>query len=67
MGNSGGVVTKRDGRLRVLIADDHPVYRQGLAEAVKRRLDLELVERRRAGSKRSKTYEGWSRTWRCST
>lgn len=43
MGNSGGLVTRRDGRLRVLIADDHPVYRQGLAEAVKRRLDLELV------------------------
>ena len=36
-------MTKRDGRLRVLIADDHPVYRQGLAEAVKLRLDLELV------------------------
>lgn len=36
-------MTKRNGRLRVLIADDHPVYRQGLAEAVRRRLDLELV------------------------
>ena len=36
-------MTKRDGRLRVLIADDHPVYRQGLAEAVKLRFDFELV------------------------
>ena len=30
-------------RLRVLIADDHPVYRQGLERAIKERPDLELV------------------------
>ena len=30
-------------RLRVLIADDHPVYRQGLERAIKERSELELV------------------------
>ena len=30
-------------RLRVLIADDHPVYRQGLERAIKERPELELV------------------------
>ena len=30
-------------RLRVLIADDHPVYRQGLERAIAERDDLELV------------------------
>jgi len=36
-------VTTGNERLRVLIAEDHPVYRQGLAQAVQQRLDLELV------------------------
>jgi len=30
-------------RLRILIADDHPVYRQGLERAIGERPDLELV------------------------
>jgi two-component system nitrate/nitrite response regulator NarL len=30
-------------RIQVLVADDHPVYRQGLAEAIKRRPELELA------------------------
>ncbi len=30
-------------RLNVLIADDHPVYREGLARAIRERPDLELV------------------------
>ena len=30
-------------RIRVLIADDHPLYRRGLADTVKRRPELELV------------------------
>jgi two-component system nitrate/nitrite response regulator NarL len=30
-------------RLRILIADDHPVYRQGLERAVKERAELELI------------------------
>ena len=30
-------------RIRVIVADPHPVYRQGLAEAIARRSDLELV------------------------
>jgi two-component system nitrate/nitrite response regulator NarL len=30
-------------RVRVYIADDHPVYREGLARAIKQRPDLELV------------------------
>jgi len=31
------------GRLTILIADDHPVYRQGLERAIGERADLELV------------------------
>ena len=30
-------------RIRVYLADDHPIYRQGLADAIKGRPDLELV------------------------
>jgi two-component system nitrate/nitrite response regulator NarL len=36
-------VSERAPRLRVLIADDHPVYRQGLERAIKERPDLDLV------------------------
>ena len=32
-----------NGRTRVLVADDHPMFRQALMEAVKSRPDLELV------------------------
>lgn len=33
----------RQNRIRVYLADDHPIYRQGLADAIKGRPDLELV------------------------
>ncbi len=36
-------MSERGKRLRVLIADDHPVYRQGLERAIKERPDLELI------------------------
>lgn len=36
-------VSTRHKRLRILIADDHPVYRQGLERAVKERAELELI------------------------
>lgn len=36
-------MSEREKRLQVLIADDHPVYRQGLERAIKERPDLELV------------------------
>jgi two-component system nitrate/nitrite response regulator NarL len=36
-------MSQRQKRLRILIADDHPVYRQGLERAVKERPELELV------------------------
>ena len=36
-------------RIRVLIADDHPVYLEGLAGAIERADDLELVAACRAG------------------
>lgn len=36
-------MSERKQRLSVLIADDHPVYRQGLERAIKERPDLELV------------------------
>jgi two-component system, NarL family, nitrate/nitrite response regulator NarL len=37
MANAGG------GRIRILIADDHPLYLEGLADTVTRRPELELV------------------------
>lgn len=37
-----GAARKRQ-RIRVYLADDHPIYRQGLADAIKGRPDLELV------------------------
>jgi two-component system nitrate/nitrite response regulator NarL len=33
----------KDSRVRVLVADDHPVYREGIVRAVNERPDLELV------------------------
>jgi two-component system, NarL family, nitrate/nitrite response regulator NarL len=36
-------VSNGDKRVRVLVADDHPVYREGIVRAVKERPDLELV------------------------
>ena len=36
-------MSERGKRLTVLIADDHPVYRQGLARAIKERPELDLV------------------------
>jgi two-component system nitrate/nitrite response regulator NarL len=36
-------VTNGDNRVRVLVADDHPVYREGIVRAVKERPDLEFV------------------------
>ena len=40
---AGSVTAKRKQRVTVYVADDHPIYRQGLVEAVKKRPDLELV------------------------
>src|SRR5437899_4239506 len=33
----------REPRVRVLVADDHPIYREGIVRAVNERPDLELV------------------------
>ena len=33
----------RHGRIRVLVAEDHPIYRYGVVHAIKERPDLELV------------------------
>ena len=37
------VTAKRKQRVTVYVADDHPIYRQGLVEAIKARPDLEFV------------------------
>lgn len=36
-------MSPREERVKVLVADDHPVYREGIVRAVKERPDLELV------------------------
>jgi two-component system nitrate/nitrite response regulator NarL len=33
----------KQARVRVLVADDHPLYRDGIVRAIKQRPDLELV------------------------
>jgi two-component system nitrate/nitrite response regulator NarL len=38
-----GVARSREGRISVYVADDHPIYREGLVEAIRRRPDLEFV------------------------
>jgi two-component system nitrate/nitrite response regulator NarL len=44
LGYAGGAVSaKAKDRVSVYVADDHPIYRAGLVEAVKKRPDLELV------------------------
>ena len=35
--------SRRSGRVRVFVADDHPVYRDGMVRAIGERPDLELV------------------------
>jgi two-component system, NarL family, nitrate/nitrite response regulator NarL len=37
------MTTTNTGRFKVLVADDHPVYRQGLVEAIKRRPELDVA------------------------
>ena len=36
-------MSPKQARVRVLVADDHPIYREGIVRAVKERPDLELV------------------------
>lgn len=48
VGGDGGVGVD-DGSIRVLIADDHPVYLDGLISAIDRCVDLELVAACRNG------------------
>jgi two-component system, NarL family, nitrate/nitrite response regulator NarL len=36
-------------RIRVLVADDHPIYREGLADAIEQRPNLELVGQAETG------------------
>ncbi|MGI9020316.1 MAG: response regulator [Solirubrobacterales bacterium] len=36
-------MSTKEARVRVLVADDHPIYREGIVRAVKERPDLELV------------------------
>src|SRR5436190_21879817 len=40
---SGGLSSRRSERVRVFVADDHPVYRDGMVRAIGERPDLELV------------------------
>ena len=35
--------SRRSERVRVFVADDHPVYRDGMVRAISERPDLELV------------------------
>jgi two-component system nitrate/nitrite response regulator NarL len=42
-------VSPKTGRFRVLVADDHPVYRQGLVDAIEHRPELELAGQAETG------------------
>jgi two-component system, NarL family, nitrate/nitrite response regulator NarL len=37
-------VSSKNERVTVLVADDHPIYREGIVRAIKDRPDLELIE-----------------------
>jgi two-component system nitrate/nitrite response regulator NarL len=43
------MTAKKTPRVRVLVADDHPIYRQGLTDAIKQRPNLELVGQAETG------------------
>jgi DNA-binding NarL/FixJ family response regulator len=43
MGHRGAVMNELDGALRILIADDHPAMRDGLALAIARQSNMEVV------------------------
>jgi len=44
-------VVAQGSRVRVLVADDHPIYREGIVRAVTERPDLELVAEAEEGTK----------------
>src|SRR5215210_2643888 len=47
-----------DGRIRVLVADDHPVVRTGLAAVLVQEPDLELVAEAENGERAVELYRG---------
>jgi DNA-binding NarL/FixJ family response regulator len=52
-------------RVRVLVADNHPLYREAVAAAIRRAPGLELVADE--SGERSMPCANSSPTWRCST
>jgi DNA-binding NarL/FixJ family response regulator len=53
-GNEGS--TQTDGRIRVLVADDHPVVRTGLSAVLVQQADLELVAEAENGARAVALY-----------
>ena len=54
-------------RIRVVIADDHPLYRTGLVDTVKRSPELELVGQAEDGAAALEEIRSLARTSACST
>ena len=54
-------------RVRVLVADDHPLYREGVARAIRDRPDLELVAEAADGPSALERSASSRPTWRSST
>lgn len=52
----GGQRSSNDGQIRVLVADDHPVVRTGLAAVLVQQADLELVAEAENGERAVKLY-----------
>jgi DNA-binding NarL/FixJ family response regulator len=60
-------MTAPNGPIRVLVADDHPVYLDGLVAAIKRAPDLELVATCRDGAAAMHHIRAGRLTSPCST
>lgn len=54
--DAGGRMSTTGGRIRVLVADDHPVVRSGLAAVLSQQSDLELVAEAENGARAVELY-----------
>ena len=52
-----------DAAIRVVLADDHPIVREGLRGMLAAEPGIEVVARRPRGPRRSRWRPGTGRTW----